>query len=218
MIRDIYIIIYRAIKHKVPLRQLIPTPGAPFDVEIFTKLLLLRNKELTTRKENNYIQRELKYNPEAKRALEDVRQTFRNERFPLVVPIKPKYGKRVAILIAVLAFAVCTYAVVRYWSYISVEREKVKEEVEKVKKEKVKEEKVKVMSTKTLHEIADMIETNYGVKVILDHEKEIAGKQFSGFFDTRKPLKDFLETLSVNGKIAYYFDKEQHLHFKEMLY
>ena len=64
-----------------------------------------------------------------------------------------------------------------------------------------------------LHEIAEVIDRWYGVKVVFDNPS-LAAKRFTGGLEKQQKLDYFLETLQMVGDIEHYSDNQGTVHLK----
>jgi len=192
------------LKTHIPILRSLPKPGAPFDADRFLQLLVSSIDGDLSREEIEYIKREIKRNPEARKMYRNTRETYPRARGLLIFADPPRRSLhaqlKIAAIILVLVICVggCMYALTRRYWYIAP----------------VKEKKGYNMSDKSLQEIANMITKYYNVSVVFDNSK-LAGRRFVGEFDTTKSLTDFLDDLTNTNEVHCYFDKEHNiLHFK----
>lgn len=176
----------------------IPVTG-PFDEDKFIELVVLKQERRTSWKQNRYISRQVRRNPKAARAWQDVKDTLPHERSGLGGYYTPLMKVMAVFLVAVLiAFSV--YALFRHYNIdVSVHIER-------------KHTYNLHFTDKRLAEVAAMIEDTYEKKVTFDRE-ELSSKRLSGRMDTTRRVEDFLEDLRLNG-VDNYIDDKGLIHIK----
>lgn len=176
------------------------TPAlAPFNVEAFIDLIVLKQAGRTTWKQNRWIRRQVLENPEATQAWRDAMETWPLEHFSLQKE-HPPLMKMAAMFLVVTLLALGLYALSRYYN-ISVD---------------VHIEKKQMYHTRFNHtrlaEVAKVIEYNYAKKVVFDRQTT-ADKMLNGNIDTTRRVEEFLEELRLNG-VDNYIDDKGLIHIK----
>ncbi|WP_298739174.1 DUF4974 domain-containing protein [uncultured Chitinophaga sp.] len=175
------------------------TAPAPFNIDEFIDLIVLKPAGKTTWKENRYIRRQVRTNPKAAQAWEDAKVTSPHEHFSLRVYHFP-LAKMAAICLLATLIGVGIYAFTRYY------RVRVSVQVENKQKQQTH------FANKRLSEVAGMIEENYSRKVIFDREA-LKTTQLSGRMDPTMPLDEFLDELRYNN-VETYIDKKGDIHIR----